>query len=127
MSIRLSQEAGEITNRLQRALRLPERPPILRLALALGLTRSAGTVPDQKDSKGPEIPMKVLLQKDEPLYDSLFIQEFPAVQSPLDAAERRRVCKCLVDEGVGMLWKEYERLGKPSDFLARLTKATSGG
>jgi hypothetical protein len=66
--------------------------------------------------------MKVILTRDEPLYDSLVLEEFQSLEAPIDPSDRRRICKCLVDWGLDLLWREYNNAGKPSDFFAHLAR-----
>lgn len=121
LSIKLSEFSGETVARLQRVLRLPERPPILRLALAMGLRQCNATLPAQRDSKGPEIPLKVLFAGRELLFDSLVLTTLPEVSCPMEAGERRRIYKCLVDYGIEIIAHEFESAESP-DFLVDMVR-----
>lgn len=122
MSFKLCETSGIALGRLQRGLRLAERPPLLRLAFAVGMRECKGVIPEQLDSRGPEIPVKVLNGGNEALHDALVLSAFRNIRSPLDASDRRRVCKCLVDYGIGYLLRDYERCEERSDYLAVLAK-----
>ncbi|MFZ5923949.1 MAG: hypothetical protein ACOYW4_01755 [Bacillota bacterium] len=119
MSVKLSHRSGEILGKLQRALRLPERPPLLRLAFAHGLLASDGVLPHQEDSRGPEIPIKVITAGQDLLMDALLVE---ALGGTLDPTERRKAYKILVDYGLLKLWEQFEQMDGPSDFLVKLAR-----
>lgn len=123
MSVKLSNRSGEILGKLQRALRLPERPPLLRLALANGLLACDGALRHQDDSRGPEIPIKVITAGQDILMDSLLVE---VLGVPLDPASRRKAYKNLVDSGLERLWEQFEKMNSPTDFLVRLARQSMG-
>jgi len=123
VSIRLSEESGEIAGRLQRAFRLPDRPSILRLALAIGIREAGGSFPQKSaDSRGPEIPLKTLTGGHDALLDALVVHVFREVPSPVDLRTKRRVYKRLVDLGLTWLAQDYDEQGRPVDYLAKLAE-----
>lgn len=122
MSVKLSAKSGDTLSKLQRALRLPERPPLLRLALAIGLRHAQALQPTPVDSRGPEIPLKVITAGDEAFVDSLLLTSMENLSGPIDPGERRRLCKTLVDFGLSILSEEYSRIGDNAEFLTNLAR-----
>jgi len=121
MSIHLSESSGDILSRLQRSFRLGARPPLLRLALAIGLRRCGGLMPAQTDSKGREIPVKVVSGGAGPLWDALILEAVPCLDA-LDSAKRKRAYKCLIDLGLSEIANDVQAEGTPGDYLARLAR-----
>jgi hypothetical protein len=126
MSIRVSSESAEILRKLQRALRI-ERPPLVRLAFAVGLRHCNGTLPTQGDSKGVEVPMKVITFGKDGLFDSTIIDEFGDVLVPFDSGDRRRVYKCLVDHGLGIMASDFEGDRQAVDVIAQMARKYFSG
>ena len=124
MSLRLSGESGEILTRLQRSFRLAERPPLLRLALAVGIREASDELPDgPTNSKGPEIPVRVMTAGNELLFDTLLLERFRGLSSPLEGTEKHRAYKTLGDSGLSWLARDYEAKGSPPDYLAQLAES----
>lgn len=121
MSVRLSKSSGEALVRLQRVLRISERPPLLRLALAIAIRECQGKFPDVSyDSKGPEIPLRVITGGQELLMDALVVEVLGhAFESESD---RRRVYKHLVDYGLAKMLADFEQLETRSDYLLHLAR-----
>lgn len=120
MSIKLSQRTAEVIGRLQRALRLRERPPLIRLAFAIGLAECSGILPTNHDSKGPEIPLKVITAGQDTLMDALIAEVF---ETPLDQpADRRRIYKCLVDYGFNCMAEDFKKAKGGSEYLVALAR-----
>jgi len=87
--------------------------------LAHGLLASDGVLPPQEDSRGPEIPIKVITSVQDVLIDALIAE----VLGPRkDAADRRKAYKLLVDFGLLKLWEQFEQMDGPSDFLVKLAR-----
>lgn len=123
MSIRLSAESGETLAKLQRSFRLAERPPLLRLALAIAIQHASDRLPEEPtNSKGPEIPVKVITAGNDVLLDALLVERFAVLSPPLEATDRRRAYKTLVDFGLSWLARDYAAKGSPPDYLAQLAE-----
>lgn len=118
MSVRLSHRSGEILGKLQRALRLPERPPLLRLALAQGMLAYAGELPHE-DSRGPEIPLKVITGGQDTLMDALVVE---TLGYSFDATERKGLYKRLVDLGLSVMYQRFEQMNTATDFLVQIAR-----
>lgn len=121
MSIRLSADSGQILGKLQRSLHLPERPPLLHLALAEGLLLASQRIDlTQVDSRGPEIPLKVITAGQDLLIDSLFIEVIETYSCT--ESERRKYFKILLDIGLQKLFEHFEKMDNSSDFLVQLAR-----
>jgi hypothetical protein len=119
LSVKLAHRSGEILGKLQRALQLPERPPLLRLALAYGLLTGISNLPHE-DSQGPEIPLKVITAGQDVLIDALIADQLGTVVEP---TERKRIYKCLVDLGLRVMMEQYEASSDgASEFLVQMAK-----
>jgi hypothetical protein len=119
MSVKLCHRSGEILGKLQRALRLPERPPLIRLALAHGLLAVREKGLPHEDSRGPEIPLKVINPGPDFLIDALIAQQ---LETPFDPADRKRLYKALVDLGLSVMFEKFEELESPTDFLVEMAR-----
>lgn len=115
---RLSEASGQTCLRMQRLLRISDRPSLLRLAFAKAL--ASGSLPAREtDNKGPEIPLSVITRNHEMLYDALIVQ---AMGAPFDPRDRRRIYKDLVDYGLEIVGREFQAVGENSDYLVDLAR-----
>lgn len=118
---RLSEASGQTCLRMQRLLRLSDRPSLLRLAFAKAL--ASGTLPAREtDNKGPEIPLSVITRNQEMLYDALIVQ---ALGRSFDPKDRRRIYKDHVDYGLEIIGREFQAVGENSDYLIGLARQIS--
>jgi len=123
MSLRLSGESREILTRLQRSFRLA-RPPLLRLALAIGIRQAPDQFPDEPtNSKGPEVEVKVTTAGNDMLFDALLLETFRGLSSPLEGTEKHHAYKTFIDYGLSWLARDYEAKGSPPDYLAKLAES----
>lgn len=119
---RLSEASWQVCQRMQRMLRISDRPALLRLAFAKALV--SGVRPDfDTDNKGPEIPLSVVTRHQDMMYDALIAQ---VLGGPLDTTERRRTYKGFVDQGLGIIGKEFQQVGENTDYLLNLARQVVG-
>lgn len=119
---RLSEASGQTCLRIQRLLRISDRPSLLRLAFAKALASDSRPA-RETDNKGPEIPLSVITRHQEMLYDALIVQ---ATGSPFDPKDRRRIYKDLVDFGLELVGREFQAVGENSDYLVDLARQVTG-
>lgn len=123
MSIRLSEASGKCLPRLQRALLMVERPAVLRLAFAFGIKHSTSMSPETQDSKGPQIPLRVLTRGEDEMWDAVVshvLGKNSSTQGIPSEADQRRGYKMLVDHGVGILAGHLDRQPEAQDSLLML-------
>lgn len=119
---RLSEETDRRVTILQTSFNFNDRPPILRLGLALALAHPTLDL-TEKDSAGPEIPLSAVVKDDELLLHAMITQK---LGRGLEPSERRRAYKQLVDFGVGLLWSKFEDEKDPETLLLQLSDSLEG-
>lgn len=120
---RLSEASAQTCMRMQRLLRIADRPALLRLAFAKGLLSDLPIDPPA-DTKGPEIPLSVITRHDDQLYDALIGERLRML---IDQRERKRYYKQIIDVGFSVMSKEFSRVGDNSDYLVLLARSVREG
>lgn len=108
MSIRLSETSGRELTRVQRRMLL-DRPAVLRIAFALGARNLESLNRRSSDSRGPQIPIRVLAGGMAELSECIVIWASSHADSLKDY-DKKRCYKALVEHGIEILAAQLEHV-----------------